>query len=51
MILLSVFDVLVILIGVANVLYQAVCAVASLVAKPIEFPDAPMDKHLSLIHI
>ncbi|MFU0469166.1 glycosyltransferase family 2 protein [Gardnerella vaginalis] len=49
MTLLYVFDILVIIIGVTNVLYQAVCAVASLIAKPIEFPDAPMDKHYAVL--
>ena len=49
MILLSIFDVLVILIGISGVVYQGVCAVASLFAKPIVFPEAPMDKHYAVL--
>ena len=49
MIFLSIFDVLVIIIGISSVVYQGVCAVASLFAKPIVFPDAPMDKHYAVL--
>ena len=49
MILLSVFDILVIIIGIGSVVYQGVCAIVSLVAKPVVFPDAPMDKHYAAL--
>lgn len=49
MVLLSIFDILVIIIGIANVVYQGVCAVASLITKPIVFPEAPMDKHYAVL--
>ena len=49
MVLLSVLDVVLVVLGGAGMLYQAVCIVISLFAKPIKFPDAPMDKRYAVL--
>ena len=56
MTLLSVLDILLVIVGGAGMIYQGLCIVMSLFAKPVRFPDAPMTNRyavliLSLIHI
>ena len=49
MVLLSVLDILLVIVGGAGVVYQAVCILISLFTKPIKFPDAPMDKRYAVL--
>ena len=49
MVLLSVLDVVLVVLGGAGMLYQAVCIVISLFAKPIKFPEAPMNKRYAVL--
>ena len=49
MVLLSVLDVVLVVLGGAGILYQAVCIVISLFAKPIKFPEAPMNKRYAVL--
>lgn len=49
MVLLSVLDVLMYIVGTIGIVYQAFCVVISLVSKPITFPDAPMDKRYAVL--
>ena len=49
MVLLSVLDILLVIVGGAGVVYQAVCILISLFTKPIRFPDAPMDKRYAVL--
>ena len=42
MTLLSVLDILLMIVGGAGMIYQGLCIVMSLFAKPVRFPDAPM---------
>ena len=44
MVLLSVLDIILIVVGGAGMVYQAVCILISLFTKPVRFPEAPMDK-------
>ena len=49
MVLLSVLDILLVIVGGAGVVYQAVCILISLFTKPIKFPDAPMNKRYAVL--
>ena len=49
MVLLSVLDVLLVIVGGAGMIYQAVCILISLFTKPIRFPQAPMDKRYAVL--
>lgn len=49
MVLLSILDMLLIVLGGAGLVYQAVCVVAGLFAKQRSFPDAPMDKRYAVL--
>lgn len=49
MVLLSVLDTLMYIVGTVGIGYQAICVVISLISKPITFPDAPMDKHYAVL--
>lgn len=49
MVLLSVLDILLVIVGGAGVVYQAVCILISLFTKPTKFPDAPMDKRYAVL--
>ncbi|RBP99808.1 glycosyltransferase family 2 protein [Bifidobacterium xylocopae] len=46
---LSVVDALMLILGSVGIIYQAVCVVTSFVAKPVVFPDAPMDKRFAVL--
>ena len=49
MVLLSVLDTLLVIVGGVGVLYQGVCIVVSLFSKQIRFQDAPMDRHYAVL--
>lgn len=49
MVLLSVLDVLLAIVGAAGLLYQGVCILVSLFSKPVRFPEAPMDKRFAVL--
>ena len=49
MVLLSVLVILLVIVGGAGVVYQAVCILISLFTKPIKFPDAPMNKRYAVL--
>ena len=49
MVLLSVLDILLVIVGGAGMVYQAVCILISLFTKPIRFPQAPMDKRYAVL--
>ena len=49
MVLLTVLDVLLSVVGAVGMVYQGVCIVASLFAKPVTFPEAPMDKRYAVL--
>ena len=49
MVLLSILDLLLAVIGAVGIGYQALCVVISLFAKPVTFPDAPMDRHYAVL--
>lgn len=49
MALLSVLDILMTIVGTVGIAYQALCVVISLFAKPITFPDAPMDRRYAVL--
>lgn len=49
MVLLTVLDVLLVVIGGAGMVYQGACILISLFSKPVRFPDAPMDKRYAVL--
>ena len=49
MVLLNVLDILLIVAGGVGMIYQGVCILISLFAKPTTFPDAPMDKRYAVL--
>ena len=49
MVLLVVLDVLLMVVGTAGLIYQGACIVLSLFAKPVQFPEAPMDKRYAVL--
>lgn len=49
MVLLSILDVLLLVVGAVGVGYQALCILISLFAKPVVFPEAPMDKRFAVL--
>ncbi len=49
MVLLVVLDVLLMVVGAAGLVYQGACIVMSLFAKPVRFPEAPMDKRYAVL--
>lgn len=49
MVLLSVLDIILIVVGGAGMVYQAVCILISLFTKPVRFPEAPMDKRYAVL--
>ncbi|RSX58773.1 glycosyltransferase family 2 protein [Bifidobacterium samirii] len=49
MVLLSILDLMLAVIGAVGIGYQALCVVISLFAKPVTFPDAPMDRHYAVL--
>ncbi|NMN02578.1 glycosyltransferase family 2 protein [Bifidobacterium panos] len=49
MVLLVVLDVLLMVVGAAGLVYQGACIVMSLFAKPVQFPEAPMDKRYAVL--
>ncbi|PST46912.1 N-acetylglucosaminyltransferase [Bifidobacterium callitrichos] len=49
MVLLTVLDVLMFVVGAVGMIYQVACVLKSLVSKPVRFPDAPMDKRYAVL--
>ena len=49
MVLLTVLDTLLFIVGAIGMVYQGVCIVASLFAKPVTFPEAAMDKRYAVL--
>ena len=49
MVLLTVLDALLFIVGAIGMVYQGVCIVASLFAKPVTFPEAAMDKRYAVL--
>ncbi|MDN6017551.1 MAG: glycosyltransferase family 2 protein, partial [Bifidobacterium mongoliense] len=49
MILLSILDILIWVLGLVSLVYQVVCILAGLFARQVRFPDAPMDKHYAVL--
>ena len=49
MTLLSVLDILLVIVGGAGMIYQGLCIVLSLFAKPVRFPDAPMTNRYAVL--
>ena len=49
MTLLSVLDILLMIVGGAGMIYQGLCIVISLFAKPVRFPDAPMTNRYAVL--
>ncbi|PLS29789.1 glycosyltransferase family 2 protein [Bifidobacterium parmae] len=49
MVLLTVLDILLVIVGGAGMIYQGACIVISLFSKPVRFPDAPMDKRYAVL--
>ncbi|TPF85767.1 N-acetylglucosaminyltransferase [Bifidobacterium sp. UTCIF-37] len=49
MVLLTVLDVLMLVVGAVGMIYQVACVLKSLVSKPVRFPDAPMDKRYAVL--
>ena len=49
MVLLTVLDILLVIVGGAGMVYQGACIVMSLFSKPVRFPDAPMDKRYAVL--
>ena len=49
MTLLSVLDILLVIVGGAGMIYQGLCIVMSLFAKPVRFPDAPMTNRYAVL--
>ena len=49
MTLLSVLDILLMIVGGAGMIYQGLCIVMSLFAKPVRFPDAPMTNRYAVL--
>ncbi len=49
MMLLAVLDILLMVVGGAGLLYQGACIVMSLFAKPVRFPEAPMDMRYAVL--
>ncbi|WEV59520.1 glycosyltransferase family 2 protein [Bifidobacterium sp. ESL0728] len=49
MVLLNILDILMFILGVVSLGYQAVCIVASLFHHRITFPEAPMDKRYAVL--
>lgn len=49
MALLTLLDVVLLIIGTAGLIYQGACIVMGLFAKPVRFPDAPMDKRYAVL--
>ena len=49
MVLLVVLDVLLMVVGAAGLVYQGACIVMSLFAKPVQFPEAPMDMRYAVL--
>ena len=49
MTLLSVLDILLMIVGGAGMIYQGLCIVMSLFAKPVRFPDAPMANRYAVL--
>ncbi len=49
MLLLTILDILLIVVGGVGMGYQALCILISLFAKPVVFPAAPMDKRYAVL--
>lgn len=49
MVLLNVLDILLIVAGGVGMIYQGVCILISLFAKPTTFPEAPIDKRYAVL--
>lgn len=49
MVLLTILDIVLAIIGGAGVLYQGICIVVSLFSKPVHFPEAPMNKRYAVL--
>ena len=49
MTLLSVLDIFLMIVGGAGMIYQGLCIVMSLFAKPVRFPDAPMTNRYAVL--
>lgn len=49
MTLLTVLDILLVIVGGAGMVYQGLCIVMSLFAKPVRFPDAPMTNRYAVL--
>ncbi|KAB7790580.1 glycosyltransferase family 2 protein [Bifidobacterium leontopitheci] len=49
MVLLTILDIAMMILGGASVVYQAFYIIMSLFSKPVRFPDAPMDKRYAVL--
>jgi cellulose synthase/poly-beta-1,6-N-acetylglucosamine synthase-like glycosyltransferase len=49
MVLLTLLDFTLYILGLVGIGYQAVCIIASLFSKQVRFPAAPMDKHYAVL--
>ncbi|MBM6699949.1 glycosyltransferase family 2 protein [Bifidobacterium pullorum subsp. saeculare] len=49
MVLLSVLDAIIFVVGAAGMIYQGACILIGLFSKPVRFPDAPMDKRYAVL--
>ena len=49
MVLLSVLDVLLLIVGAVGMIYQGACILMSLFSKPVRFPEAPMDRRYAVL--
>ncbi|MFT9397942.1 MAG: glycosyltransferase family 2 protein [Bifidobacterium psychraerophilum] len=49
MALLNILDVILMILGVVGILYQAVCILTSFFALPVTFAEAPKDKHFAVL--
>ncbi|BDR55041.1 N-acetylglucosaminyltransferase [Bombiscardovia apis] len=46
---LNLLDVVTIILTAVGIIYQAVCIVTSFVAKPVVFPEVPLNKHFAVL--
>lgn len=49
MVLLTVLEIILDVLGIAGIGYQAICIIASLFVKQIRFPQAPMNRHYAVL--
>ncbi|MBW3080508.1 glycosyltransferase family 2 protein [Bifidobacterium saguinibicoloris] len=49
MVLLTVLDMLLFVVGAVGMIYQGACVLMSLFSKPVRFPEAPMDRRYAVL--